>query len=262
MCLIALAWQYHEQAPLLLAANRDEFHARPTAPASFWDEDPSIFAGRDLEAGGTWLGVNKNGRFAAITNVREQAAKPLDSVRSRGELTSRYLQSSEPPESYLARIAQHRHEYRGFNLLIGDTESLWYLHGSHESMAEPTQLSPGVYGLSNAALDTSWPKLERAKHTMQETIAATPHDTPNHDQLIACLSNRAPVDAAQLPDTGIDLEMERMLSPQFIVSSAYGTRCASSMRFHIGGAIDFRELRFDASGRESGRDNFRFEPAL
>ena len=152
MCLIVLAWRQHREYPLLLAANRDEFHRRPAAPADFWPQQPALLAGRDLEAGGTWLGISRSGRFAAVTNIRDPDAQG-SAPRSRGELTRDFLAGAAPPAAYLDAVAARRGDYLGFNLLLGDSEALWYLHGGGASWAAPRRLAPGIHGLSNAALD-------------------------------------------------------------------------------------------------------------
>ena len=160
MCLLIFAHQLSADYPLMVAANRDEFYARPTAPAAFWPEYPGLLAGRDLEQGGTWMGVTREGRFAAVTNYRDPDVA-MPAPRSRGELPLDYLAGSTTPASYLAELAKRGGEYAGFNLLVGDRDSLWYFANSGGQA--PRALSPGLYGLSNARLDTPWPKVERGK---------------------------------------------------------------------------------------------------
>ncbi|GAB5412740.1 MAG: NRDE family protein [Congregibacter sp.] len=258
MCLIAIAWQCHPDAPLLLVANRDEFHARPPAAAGFWEDHPDILGGRDLQAGGTWLGVTRGGRFAAVTNVREGRPATEQAKRSRGELTLNFLHNGMSPEHYIHQVSEHIQDYQGFNLLIGDGTALWYLHGGHLRHSKPEQLTPGTYALSNAALNTPWPKVEHARAKLERALDAASSALPGHDQLTACLADASPAAERSLPNTGVDAAMERLLSAQFIVSPTYGTRSCSSLRVLGDGTRDFQELRFDADGKEIGRERFTF----
>lgn len=254
MCLIVFAWQQHPQASLLLAANRDEFHARPAAPAAFWPGATAILAGRDLEAQGTWLGISAGGRFAAITNIRDPRADEAGALRSRGELTCEFLRGDEPPRDYLAAVAARIRDYQGFNLLVGDRQSLWYLHGSQEAPGTPTPLAPGIYGLSNAALDVPWPKVTAARNALRTALEGP--EAPTHDQLRDCVQDRRLADAPALAREGLDGDMARQLSAQFIVTPTYGTRCCSTLRQHADGSRDFAEQRFDPEGVITGCDEF------
>ena len=255
MCLIALAWQVSPENPLLVAANRDEFHARPAQPAHFWEDNPGVLAGRDLQAGGTWLGVSRQGRFAAITNIRDpDNAGPAP--RSRGELTADFLRGAAPVETYLREISERVESYLGFNLLVSDGRELWYLHGVEGG--EPHRLEPGVYGLSNAALDVPWPKVRIAKDALEALVAADPN--PNHEALAACVADRTLARADDLVGHGLEGEMAVRLSGQFIVTETYGTRCRSTLRCARRGDLRFREERFDARGDSVGREDF-FLPA-
>lgn len=217
MCLIALAWQAHPDYPLVVAANRDEFHQRPAAPARFWPEAPAVLAGRDLAAGGTWLGITRQGRFAALTNVREPDRAP--GTRSRGLLVSAFLQGRDRPEAYAGAVAAAGADYSGFNLLVGDADSLWWV--SNRAPA-PLPVAPGVHALSNHLLDTPWPKVRRARDGLARTL-----DAPAVDALFALLADDRAAPDDELPDTGVGLAMERLLSPPFIRSAGYGTRCSS-----------------------------------
>lgn len=254
MCLIVFAWRQHPRAGLLLAANRDEFHARPAAAAGFWPEAPQILAGRDLEARGTWLGISRNGRFAAITNIRDPGSSEGRAARSRGELTRDFLHGAAAPGDYLADVAGRIGDYQGFNLLVGDGQSLWYLHGAREAPEQPTPLAPGIYGLSNAALDVPWPKVERARATLRAML--DPADLPDHAALRRCVQDRRLADADALSGHGLDGEMARQLSAQFIVTPSYGTRCCTTLRVHADGRADFAEQRFDSAGVLAGCDEF------
>ncbi len=238
MCLILLAWQAHPAYPLVVAANRDEFHARPTAAAGFWLDYPEIFGGRDLEAGGTWLGVTTSGRFAAVTNVREPGA---DAGRiSRGELTRNFLAGAMPAATYAAQLQND--DYAGFNLLLGDGQQLIY-HSNRGASSQ--RLAPGIYGLSNLALDTPWPKLLSARQRFADALPALPDD----QDLFAVLSDRSIVADAELPNTGVPLAWERLLSAIFVQSENYGTRASTVLTWAHGGQLQLRERSFDACGR-------------
>ncbi|HNL92645.1 MAG TPA: NRDE family protein, partial [Pseudomonadales bacterium] len=165
MCLILFAWQCHPQYKLVVAANRDEFYARPSAPVHFWQDTPQILAGRDLEQGGTWLGVTRNKRFAAITNVRDPTAK--QGALSRGYLVRDFLTSEQSPANFIAQLQSHLADYSPFNLLLSDSNTLHYCNSSGEMLP----LQPGVYGLSNAALDTPWPKVESCKQALSDNLS-------------------------------------------------------------------------------------------
>ena len=245
MCLIVLAWHQRRDAPLLLAANRDEFHARPSAAADFWTDEPGILAGRDLRAGGTWLGLGRGGRFATITNIRDPDGGSAAGRRSRGELVAEFLTSRESPQAFLRSVAARARDYQGFNLLVSDGASLWYLHGV--GGAAPRRLTPGLYGLSNAALDVPWPKVRRARHEL-ETILHDP-EPPGHAALAACLASRAVAPDRELHGHGLVGEMAQPLSAQFIVTPTYGTRCCTTLRWLADGRRELREESFDADGR-------------
>ena len=244
MCLIALSWQPEQPHPLVLIANRDEFHARPTAPLQFWDDAPDILAGRDLQQGGTWLGVQARRAFAALTNYRQPDA-PAGS-RSRGHLVADFLRGRTGALEYAREVAQQADRYDGFNLLLGDGRQLVYF--GNRAGAEPQVLGPGTYGLSNAELDSPWPKLQAARDGLAEALA---DEDTSVEQLMALLQRREPFPDEELPDTGVGLSMERMLSPPFICSPVYGTRCTTWMRWDAAGA-DVIERRFNPAGEVCG----------
>jgi uncharacterized protein with NRDE domain len=250
MCLITFAWRVHPQAPLLLAANRDEFYRRPSAALARWSDAPQVIAGRDLEANGTWLGISDGGRFAAVTNIRDPAPIERRAARSRGELTADFLRGSDTPHRYLASVAARSADYLGFNLLLGDGDELWYLHGDGSRHATPRALDPGIYGLSNAALDVPWPKVQRAR---QALARATALEAPaDHDALAACVNSRELAEEADLHGHGLEGDMARRLSAQFIVTESYGTRCQTTLRQLANGRFDVRERRFDGRGALAG----------
>lgn len=217
MCLIVFAWRPGTARPLIVAANRDEFHARPTQALAAWADAPGVYAGRDLEAGGTWLGVGPQGRFAALTNIRDprQALGP----RSRGELVAAFLQGELGVEAYLDLVASRSGQYSGFNLLVGDAGQLGYLHARE---ATPRLLEPGVYGLSNAGLDTPWPKLVKARSGLLKLL-----ESAEPEQLLRLLADGEPAADSELPETGVGLATERLLSSVFIASQNYGTRAST-----------------------------------
>ncbi len=255
MCLVIFAYRSHPRYPLLLAANRDEFHARPTAPATFWQEQPHLLAGRDLEAGGTWMGITREGRFAAITNFRDPA-QTSSGLRSRGELPLDYLLGDSAPDDYLQAVSARDGDYAGFNLLLGDTHSLWYYSNSlpaHER--RPRSLSPGVYGLSNAHLDTPWPKVVTGKSRMR----ALRGGRPGHDRLGETVSDIALAQESELHPQGLSGEMDRLLSAQFIVTPAYGTRSTTTLWIDDSGLSSWRERSFDAGGLVTGAVTEQFE---
>lgn len=237
MCTLLFAWQVDPARPLIVAANRDEFYARPTAAAARWPRDaedaPEIVAGRDLLAGGTWLGVTREGRFAALTNVREPLVSPPANAPSRGALVADYLRGRASPADYVAGLRPDA--YAGFNLIVGDREFLWYL--SNRS-GPPRALGPGVYGVSNAALDTPWPKVRRGREGLAALVAA---GTATPAALLALLADATAAPDAELPDTGVGLAMERVLSPLFIASAGYGTCSSTALAIHRDGVVEFRE---------------------
>jgi uncharacterized protein with NRDE domain len=237
MCLIVIGWRAHPDFPLVVAANRDEFYARPTAPAARWPDHPRVLGGLDLEAGGTWLGVAESGRFAAVTNVREPGA-PQGRL-SRGQLTREFLVGNRSAEEYMAGIDGSA--YSGFNLLVSDGESLWY--GSNRD-GTPRRLAPGIYGLSNHLLDTPWPKLMTARHQFAAALATLP-DT---EALFGILANGKTVADEHLPRTGVPLEWERLLSAIFVCSENYGTRASTVLTQARHGSIRLEERSFGSNG--------------
>jgi uncharacterized protein with NRDE domain len=250
MCLIIFAHRPSSEFPLLIAANRDEFHARPTAASGFWADQPGLLAGRDLEQGGTWMGITRSGRFAAVTNYRDPA-RTAPAPRSRGELTTGFLTGSLSPQAYLEGVAVNAGEYAGFNLLLGDREGLWYFSNS---CPQPRQLEPGIYGLSNARLDTAWPKVERGK----KALAAAPDDRLDHDLLARAVSDRQLASVEELGRHGLDGEMDQLLSAQCIVNRQYGTRSTTTLWLGSEGSAHWRELSFAPDGSETGRVELEF----
>jgi uncharacterized protein with NRDE domain len=252
MCLLVFAWRRHPRYPLVLAGNRDEFHARPAAPAQWWDVPDDLLAGRDLQAGGTWLGLTRDGRAAVVTNYRELGER-LPDAPSRGRLIVDYVRSRRAPERFLAELATNGRAYAGFNLIAGDRSALaWYSNRD----AAPRMLPPGIYGLSNHLLDTPWPKLTRVRERFASTLGA---DRLDAETLLALLDDRTPAPDRERPDTGLPEELERALSAPFIVTPTYGTRCSTAFTISTEGRCDFIERRFDADGNSAGDASFAFD---
>jgi uncharacterized protein with NRDE domain len=239
VCLIVFAWRAHPDFPLVLGANRDEFLDRPTRHAAFWAERPDLLAGRDLEKGGTWLGITRSGRIAAVTNYRQGTAAKSDR-RSRGWLVAAYLAGDRTPGEYLAGLTAERDAYDGFSLLAGDGHELF---GYSNRGGDPQPLSSGIHGLSNALLDTPWPKVERAKAALT-ALLDRPLE-PLVEGVLALLADRTHPQDGELPSTGVGLEWERCLSPIFITSPTYGTRCSTVVVVDRDGEARFVERTFD-----------------
>lgn len=240
MCILVFDWQPGTARPLLLLANRDEFHMRPTAPLAQWPDQPQVHAGRDLQAGGSWLGVAPGRRFAALTNIRNMEP---ERPRSRGGLVSDYLAGEQLPGTYLRRLAGQTAAYNGFNLLAGTADELWFLHSQ---AAAPQRLAPGIYALCNASLDTPWPKLVR----LRTAFSRADHD--DDEALLALMQDRWRPGDDMLPETGIGLAVERQLSSIFICGDEYGTRATSVLRMDDR-QIRFTERSFAAGGVPAGQ---------
>jgi uncharacterized protein with NRDE domain len=263
MCLLIFAHQSSPQYPLLVAANRDEFHQRPTAAAKFWPEDGELLAGTDEQLGGTWMGVTRGGKFAAVTNFRDPAATPV-APRSRGELPLNYLLGALHPGDYLQALSQRADKYAGFNLLVGDLHGLWYYSNStpadSSAPGAPIELQPGVYGLSNARLDTPWPKVLKGKHQLEKTLGAD--EQINHQALRGLVNATDLASTEDLASLGMDTQMEQMLSAQFIRSETYGTRSSTTLWRDRTGAMSWRELSFNPDGTLGGTVQEDFKVAL
>lgn len=266
MCLIAFAWRAHPGLPLVFASNRDEFFDRPTATAAWWDDAPQVLAGRDLHAGGTWMGVTRSGRFAALTNFRAPNERN-QTAPSRGPLVADFLKSTVSPELYLRDVADRveRHSagnpYNGFSLLAGDVVAAQLWLYSNRSGLPPQSLAPGVYGLSNALLDTPWPKLLATRNALRIRLQENSPELVNH--LLKALANPALASEFALPATGVSPDLERQLSAAFIQpalrgigSAPYGTRTSTVLTIGNGGKAGLHatlhERTFDA--QEAYRD--------
>ena len=255
MCLLVLAWKHHPRYRLILAGNRDEFHDRAAAPLGWWQDDARILAGRDLKAGGAWLGVARSGRFGVVTNYRDLQA-PVEGAPTRGGLVPRFLTGATSPKEFLDDLRGAAPRYSGFNLLVGGTRALYYF--SNRGPNAPTALAPGVYGLSNHLLDTPWPKLTRTRERF-ERVLAEPDVSP--EDLFGMLADRDPAPSQQLPSTGLPEDWERVVSSPFIVNERYGTRCSSVLLVERTGRTVLTERRFDAQGVQTGTSRFEYTSA-
>lgn len=249
MCLILVAWQVHPEYPLVIAANRDEFFARPTAPAGFWKDAPQVLAGRDLEAGGTWMGVTRGGRFAALTNFRDPAQNRREAP-SRGTLVADFLSGVESAQAYLARIAPRAKLCNGYNLLVGDGASLWW---SSNMGGAPRALDPGVYGVSNHLLDTPWPKVGAGKTALAQALDRLPND----EALFRLLQDDGIHPDQHLPQTGVPLDWERLLSSAFVKSPDYGTRGSTVLCLGRDGWLSFDEQTWLPAAQRGQRQRYR-----
>jgi len=249
MCLLVFAWRTHPEFPLILAGNRDEFHERPAQAAHWWPGPNEILAGKDLNGGGSWLGISRNGRFAVVTNYREPNV-PTSGKRSRGELVTSFLTSAAPVADWIDGIEAGLDDYGGYNLIAGDADEVHYLTNRGE---DHRSLDSGIYGLSNHRLDTPWPKVTAAKEHLRRVLAGGEITT---QPLFELLSDRRPAADAELPNTGVPRDWERLLSAAFIVSPSYGTRVSTAVLMRRDGRVSFEERRFGADGEPTGVSRF------
>lgn len=252
MCLIAIAHQPGDSTRLLLAANRDEFHARPTQGLHWWAPDQRILGGRDEQAGGGWMAIDRRGRVAAVTNVRRMLP-PDPAARSRGHLVGDFLRDDRSATDFLDALKPEARQYGGFNLLLHDGRTLQ--HASNADGFEHQAVPAGVHALSNASLNTPWPKVCRLQQRLQDWLA---DGNGNTEPLFAALADDVTAADDELPDTGVGAELEKLLSPPFIRSPRYGTRASSVLSLDATGLVQFEERRFDADGEPAGRTVERF----
>ncbi|MBT4290944.1 MAG: NRDE family protein [Deltaproteobacteria bacterium] len=250
MCLILIAYQTHPKYPLILLANRDEFYSRPTAQASFWSEDPEILGGKDLQAGGTWMGINKSGNIAALTNYRSLDNKQY--AKSRGELVSNFIKNKDKPETYLNQMSKLGKEYAGYNLLIGHLGHLLVFSNINNQIH---QLKPGFHGLSNRFLNSGWFKVKKGKQALAQLIS---EDKIERKLFLKVLQDRQAALDKDLPNTGFTKEQEKMLSPLFIESPAYGTRCSTIITIDYKQEVTFFELTYQRGIQPEGVE-FQFQ---
>ncbi|GLQ33151.1 NRDE family protein [Litoribrevibacter albus] len=253
MCLVALAYKVHPEYPLVAVANRDEYHHRQAHPAHWWPDAPSVVAGKDLSAGGSWMASDHHGRLICLTNVRMGRAPQAEQALSRGKIVSDYIVQNIPAEQYLKQLSDRCHLFNPFNLLIYESGKLFYCNSLNRGFLS---LPPGLYGLSNAFLDTPWPKVQAVKSHLQHAII---EDQINPDTLTNTLSDRTPYAHELLPDTGIPKEMEHILSSAFIVSPTYGTRCTSVFWQDQKSKCYFRESNWFATGEMASQQEFSWK---
>jgi uncharacterized protein with NRDE domain len=251
MCLIVFAWRAHRDYRLVVAANRDEYFRRPAAPAGFWDDHRGVLAGRDLEAGGTWLGMTLPGKFAAITNYRN----PVDrrtGAPTRGRLVSDYLAGAQPPREYVAAVVRKASQYNGFSMLAGDLARMCFVSNRGGKAIE---IPPGVHALSNHLLDTPWPKVEKGKAMLKAALAAR----LDAEALLAALDDTETAAGGTLPDTGVGPELEERLSAVRIApAGGYGTRCSTVLTIAENRRVEFHERTYGEDGRPGSSVRYRF----
>lgn len=247
MCLAIIALNTLPDWPLIIVANRDELHERPTLAAKPWVDDEMILGGRDLNAGGTWLGMTAGGCIALLTNVREPGMHRPDAP-SRGQLTETYLRSNAFAKEFVQSIEKHGQSYNGFNLFLGDQKEFWYCSNRGGMTAQ--KLDGGVVGISNASINTPWPKLMRTRNAVAAHLSHSKQPDPNH--LFAMMQDRNPALKHELPDTGIGAEREKLLSSPFILDPRYGTRCSTLVMKRADGIVLFHEKRYNSEGRDDG----------
>jgi uncharacterized protein with NRDE domain len=245
MCLVLFAYDPNSAYPLVVAANRDEFYARPARTAHYWEDRPALLAGRDLSAGGTWLGVSRSGRFATVTNFAEEG--PSEAPLSRGRLPEAFLSSNVGAHEFAHQL--HAGAYRGFNLLMFDGERLVYTSNRGHS----EDLEPGIYGLANAELGASWPKVVRGRQALADAL----QDLPDPDRLLALLADRTVPPDDALPRRGRPLALERRVASCFIVGEEYGTRASTAVIIGRERTV-FAEQEYDIMGRVGRRSTFEF----
>ena len=236
MCLIVFGYKVLKEYPLVLAANRDEFYRRPTAAMQFWEACPDILTGKDLEQGGTWFGIHKTGTFAALTNYRDPASLKQNAP-SRGEIIIDFLNSDKSPKRFIHDFRPRAQLYNGFNLIFGNTDHLFWFTNLTGRIEE---INPGIHGLSNRFLNTPWPKVESGKKALEKIL----HGSISTDHLFSFLKDRSRPDDDRLPETGIGLEWERILSPLFIESDTYGTRSSTAMLADRNGNMNITERTY------------------
>jgi len=252
MCLIFFALHQHPKYKLIVAANRDEFYNRKTASADFWPDQPHILGGRDLEAGGTWMGITRNGRISMITNYRDP--HNIDPhAPSRGQLVADFLQGEQAPDTFLKQIEPSAKAYNGFNLVTGTPDELAYFSNYRDGV---DKLEKGIYGLSNHLLDSPWPKVVKGKNRFKEIIGG---QDVLPEALFEFMFDDAQAADDQLPDTGVGLERERVLSSMFIKSPGYGTRCSTVIFIDNENHVRFSERVFDTSTFTFTEKTFTFQ---
>lgn len=250
MCLIAFSYKTHPTYKLIVAANRDEFYQRPTRPAQFWTEEkqPHILAGKDLKASGTWMGISKTGKWGALTNYRDPK-NIRENAPTRGTLVLDFLKTERSAFEYLKNVEDSSKSYNGFNLLIGEKDSLYHYSNENQKI---TEIVPGIHGLSNALLDTPWPKLDQAKKDLKKVTAEQNFDK---EELFEILKNPEKAPDDKLPKTGIPYEWEKAISSVFIKTENYGTLCSTLLLVDYDGNAEFTERRYDTESGDIIEEN-------
>jgi len=249
MCLLLIANKVHPEFKLIIAANRDEFYNRQASPADFWKECPDILAGKDLQAKGTWLGITKKGRFSALTNYRDLKNINQDAP-TRGKLTIDFLKGNYSPLEYYNNIKKDAGSFNGYNLITGTIEDLYYFSNISNEFLE---LGIGIFGLSNSLLDTPWPKVNQIKKVFGEIISKS----GSRNLLLDALADNSFFEDETLPDTGIGIELERALSPIFVKTPIYGTRCSTVIMVSYDDNVAFVERTY-TDGKYSDKE-FKFK---
>lgn len=252
MCLIVFAYKMHPKYKLIFAANRDEFYDRPSKEAHFWDDYPSLLAGKDLLAGGTWMGITKQGKLAAITNYRGPGELKNDPP-SRGHLITSFLTNNKTATGYYSEIEKSLKEYNGFNLIYGEIDDLYHCSNKAEHFQ---RINKGIYGISNALLDTPWPKVEKSKYRLKNLLE---QGTIIQEELLNLLSDTTTANDEELPETGISLELEKMLSAVFTKSGKYGTRCSTAVMIDNDNNVNFAEKTFENKKGSFSLKEFKFK---
>ncbi|HET9473181.1 MAG TPA: NRDE family protein [Steroidobacteraceae bacterium] len=255
MCLLVLAWRCHPRYRLVVAANRDEFHARPAAALAPWEDQPGTVGGRDLLAGGTWFAIDGARRCGIVTNFREFGRRRR-SAPSRGELIPTYLAAGSSPGAWLRTLETDAPGYAGFNLLLADRESLWYATNRSDEFAR--ELPPGIYGLSNEFLDTPWPKLVRVRARFEAMLAEPASEDRRvlSGELFAMLADREIAAPVTLPPSDLSPEWARKFSAPFVLDPTYGTRCSTVLTLSGDDSLAIAERRFDANGDAAGESEY------
>lgn len=252
MCIISLHVNDHPTYKLIVAANRDEFYNRPTKAANFWEEEPNLLAGQDLKAFGTWLGITKSGRFAALTNYRDIASEQADR-KSRGDIVKNFLLEDVQAEAYLSQLRENRFDYNGYNVIVGETVDQLYYYGNRQE--DIIKIEPGTHTVSNHLINTPWPKVKNARSMLNDYVSA--HAAIDVEVLFDQLASVDKAADDQLPDTGVGIDLERDLSPIFIQTDNYGTRASTVILVSHDNEVSFIERTFN-SGNFKKENAFQF----
>lgn len=254
MCLIIFALNQHPKYKLIIAANRDEFFSRPTLEADFWEEENSILGGRDVQSGGTWFGMNKNGRFIAITNYRDPKNEKKDAI-SRGELSKKFLLQNQNVSEFLKDVSKDKKKYNGFNFLLSDDnfENMYhYSNVTDRSM----KIEDGIHGLSNHVLDSPWPKVQKGTNLLSNILQS---ESINSSEIVAMLRNETEAPDNLLPKTGISYDLEKKLSPVFISMKGYGTRCSTALFVDTSNDLSFLEVTYNEHKQITSEKTFKLK---